>query len=264
MLNRLMAAMLIAMAIVAVATASGVAVADEPDDPPLSVVNEDPDTPFATEGAFIEIGGVRSPIQTGYRIESSDAVTIGAEIAEDGCLLPEIHIGGRLTPTSNSGHIVASIGVDCSISITDITVSSLTTSASTGSRSSDGATRYKGWAKSELNDPIDIDLTSTYARMYYYDDGSTVYGGHNKKLKCGYFPDGWYVISCNGSWWPTGPNSVYIKLEGEFDHHFISPARHWQMAKFRAEPGYGTYTCGHSGRVLGPVHWKCSGSKFAH
>ena len=188
MFRRLVVMLVMAMmiAIAGVAYDGGIAAADGPS----PVVSEDSDILFVAEGAFIEIGGVRSQIQTGYQIEPSNTTVPDAHNAEQGCLLPEIRLGGRLTPTSNVGHIVAIISADCSISITDITASSLTTSASTDNSFSDGGNRYKGYAKSELNDFAGIDLTSTYAEMYYYDDGSTVYGGENKKLKCGYFPDG--------------------------------------------------------------------------
>lgn len=215
--------------------------------------------------AFIDIGGVRTRIEVGDRIEVGGATASQMQSSEGGCQFPETHLIGRLTETLNVGHISAVIGADCTITITEITFSSVAPSGASGNINSNeqGAERRKGWAKSELNDFVWIDLTATHVKMYYYDDGNSVYGGHQPKYGCDVFPDGWYRVSCDSTWFPTGLDTVYIRQEGVFDHHFVSPARHWQMARFWAGPGWGDYECGHSGRVWGPVHWECDGSRFA-
>ena len=258
-------AMFTVIAFASIANADG----PDPDDTPTERDTEP--APHTTESsATLTMGGVTIPIEEGYRMSPEQAIAHGAKRSEEGCDLPQTFLSGRLTATSNVGHITAVIGTDCSITISEIAFTQQEASEADASGNSiqqnSTGTHYEGWAKSELNDFVGIDLTSTYAEMHYYDNGTSVYGGHDPEHDCDVFwyPFGWYEVSCDAYWWPHGPSSVYIRQEGVFDHHTIRNARHWQMARFYAAPGWGDYECGHSGSVPGPVHWDCDGSFFVH
>jgi hypothetical protein len=123
-------------------------------------------------------------------------------------------------------------------------------------------THYRGYARSNLEDPINIPLTYTLAVMSYYDNGVEVWGGHDPINQCGWFPDGWRNLWCSAAWWPYGTSSVYTNTEGQFDHSLISGSQHWQKAQFDAWPDtFWNYTCWHTGNPPGPVHWACYGNR---
>ena len=100
--------------------------------------------------------------------------------------------------------------------------------------------------------------------MYYWDNGESVYGGHDPDYDCGAFqyPLGWYIANCQSWWWPIGRDQVYVKAKGTFGYHTLDAA-HWQTAKFTGTPGErGSYECDHYGHVPGPVYWDCDGQDF--
>ncbi len=226
----------------------GVAYADGPvEERPTGDIQGD------VAAGFIEVGGVSSQIQPGQRIETA---TLGATRTADGlCYLPHTRLSGQLVGEKNAGRIQVLIGADCSITVVavEFATKKLIVPPPT-------ATERFGWAKSELNDFVGIDLASVYVEMSYWDNGTSVYGGHDEDYECDY-PFGWYQESCNSWWWPHGTPEVYIRAEGEFDHHTLD-ADHWQEAKFIGTPGKGRYECDYEGHVPGPVHWKCDGEKF--
>lgn len=207
----------------------------------------------------MKIGETTIPATAGQRISATAAIEAGAVRTAEGCEMPETTISGRLTEQQGEKSVTLLLQPDCSISVETVTQTSSVKAAAKSTDADSDATLYFGMAKSELNDFIWIDLTSVYAEMKYYDYGNMVAAGYDPNNWCRVFPDGWYVVSCSPTWWPYGPSSVYIKTEGVFDHHIIQPARHWQMAKFYAGPGWGDWTCGHSGTIWGPVHWTCRG-----
>ena len=164
-------------------------------------------------------------------------------------------MSGQLTGSA-TGHIRAHIGADCSITIEELTTSPVAASQRS-------TTRRWGWAKSELNDFVWIDLAWVYAEMYYYDNGTRVYGGYDPDYECDVinYPAGWFVTDCRSWWKHRGPHFVQIRAKGWFDHHNIT-GRHTQEAKYVGTPGRGRYFCTQIGYVWGPTHWDCNGQKF--
>jgi len=80
------------------------------------------------------------------------------------------------------------------------------------------------WAKAELDDFIGIDLTWVRAEVDFYDDGSDVWGGHNRLNLCSWLHDGWYNTSCTAAYWNNGPNYVYNS-----DERLLCPLLHFAV-----------------------------------
>ncbi len=239
--------------VMAFALSYHVAWAEDPADEP-EVLQEQHVAPVS---ASVTIGETTIPATVGQRISGATAIGAGAVLSAEGCEMPVTTISGQMSE-QGEGSITLLFQPDCSISVEAVSHTPSVTAAAK-SDEDDDATLYFGMAKSELNDFIWIDLTAVYASMKYYDYGNMVAAGFDATNWCRIFPDGWYVISCDTTWWPYGPTSVYNKTEGTFDHLYIQPARHWQMARFYAGIGWGSWACAHHGSVWGPVHWTCRG-----
>ncbi len=98
------------------------------DDPPQAFFN----------GAPVAPGGV---IATGVPVSG-------------GCMMPTTAIEGVLPNDFASGEITVSIDKDCQMTLDAFTNVQAPT-PSGGAMASSSGTRFKGWAKSELNDPLE-------------------------------------------------------------------------------------------------------------
>ena len=98
--------------------------------------------------------------------------------------------------------------------------------------------------------------------MDYYDYGSSVGGGHNRRNRCRAFITFWYIEECTYTWWPNGSSSVYSQTRGEFDNFVIPNSEHWQQSKFEAWAGNWGYECEHEGDPPGPLNWVCYADRY--
>ena len=121
---------------------------------------------------------------------------------------------------------------------------------------------YRGGAASALHEPLDIAVTRTTAGMDYYDYGSSVGGGHNRRNRCRAFITFWYIEECTYTWWPNGSSSVYSQTRGEFDNFVIPNSEHWQQSKFEAWAGNWGYECEHEGDPPWPLNWVCYADRY--
>ena len=182
--------------------------------------------------------------------------------------MPTTEIVGDLPSNFASGEVSVSIDEDCRMTFDEFTHTQapppVPTAPGGASASSDGD-RFKGWAKSELNDFVWIDLASVYVEMYYYADDEEVWNGHNHRARCDQFDHTqWRVLSCSLSYDATGPDELWVAGVGHFQSELIRLSKHWQGARFTAWPNMGRFRCQHSGWVIGPVHWSCSGTRYDH
>lgn len=228
--------------------------------------------------AYVIIDGEKTEIAEG------DTVKEGSPRQDGVCELPVMKVRAEgLTDSHRSGQIIIDMNDDCSVTVqktafsaeglddptqddggTEGSVEEDGSSTTSHSGHGIGATsqEYRGGARSSLQDFVDIDLTRTTSFMHYYDYGNTVGGGHDRSTRCRVFPDGWFMISCYYTWSPSGPASVYVQSEGDFDHHLISNSEHWQSTIFEASPGSWSFECEHDGDPPGPVHWNCAGDRY--
>ena len=233
----------ISTALIATCLVIGTANADTPD----------PDTLFTT-------GGVQAIANVG------DVLATGT--LENGmCNMPPVEVSTTLSDLYEGAEIVVEIDETCQMTFTSVTF----TEATPGpvgvvmSASSSDAERFKGWVKSELNDPPGIDLASVYAETYYWSDGDDVWNGHNQSVHCDRFiPTQWRVRLCNLDYDGTGPSQIWVRGDGEFESDLIRPSHHHQIAYFWAYPNRGRFACYHTGFVIGWVNWRCNGTRYDH
>ncbi len=120
---------------------------------------------------------------------------------------------------------------------------------------------YIGWAESEYNDVVDIDLTRVHAKMKYSDDGTKVFNGREPFNQCFWLPD-WNNLSCRAAWWPNGPDLVYINTEGEFEFNFDPRWDHLHKAQYEGRPGgWNNWWCDRRGQTVPGGFWKCEGAR---
>lgn len=236
------------------------------------------------ESAFSEVNGVRSAITVGQAIAQGEPVQGGASGADRTlCNMPEMRLSQTLRGSINRGTLRVEITEDCRAvvrlvnsyydpdppqSATDPpeTVSSDGHSGSTDSSDGD-VTRYRSWAKSELNDPpqFGIDLLSAYAHVLYDDDGERVSNGSSRGDKCGYFPiTGWYVITCVGTGSFSGPSEIWKATSSHGNNSLVcqNNCLLWHRAKTTARPGRSIdYSCIQAGPIPWGTHWECHGTR---
>ena len=100
-----------------------------------------------------------------------------------------------------------------------------TPSGTTPGQSSDDANAASsvetktGWVKYFIGEQFDLPATQVYAEMGYEDYGDTVGGGHDPHARCwtSSFPV-WTIEDCFSSYYPHGPDYVWIEVTGEFSH----------------------------------------------
>lgn len=233
----------------------------------------------ADECAYAIVDGTKVSIVPGKVIATG-------ELASDGtCELPRIVLVGEGTEDSSHGYIKVHVTENCEVVVTEVTFDQNATpppevspgpgvgypepivepkdverSISSGGVSLLGTQHYRGWAESENNDWLGIDVTRVHAAMSYYDNGSQVYGGHNPYNQC-YWMSHFKCLDCDAHWIPSGPSNVYINTEGEFELKVTGWWWHWHKAQYNAYPGGYYYWCAHQGSVIPGGYWKCEGGR---
>lgn len=76
-----------------------------------------------------------------------------------------------------------------------------------------------GWVSYYIGEQFDLPATQVYAEMGYDDYGDSVGRGHNPYARCwtSSFPK-WTIEDCYSSYYPDGPDYVWIEVTGEFSH----------------------------------------------
>jgi len=80
----------------------------------------------------------------------------------------------------------------------------------------------EGWAYQEYEEQFHVDVTKAWVEMDYWDDGNSVYNGHDQWLNLWWRTGtGWYKID-HGLWYSlSGPSSVWIEGYGEYDNNYF-------------------------------------------
>lgn len=150
-----------------------------------------------------------------FAIAPGDVVTQGTLTSEgdsEACVFPEFTLGASGDATISDITVSTKVTSDCQLIVANI---DKTTSGS--SEAVMATTRYRGGAWAEHKDCCGFVLTRAYTDMYYYDGGSSVWGGHNLLGFCETpTKDGWYVDWCSYDWRPGGSSSVSSWTIGEF------------------------------------------------
>ena len=66
---------------------------------------------------------------------------------------------------------------------------------------------------------FDVPATYVYAHLYYWEEDDSVSGGHSSYAYCwnSWFP-GWTIEDWSSTYYPHGPDYVWIEVEGEFQN----------------------------------------------
>jgi len=230
--------------------------------------------------AYAIVNGGKASIATGQIIAS------GKLLPDGRCEMPDLKLVGEGSNNSPPhGSIAVRVTHDCKLVVTDITFDHDATPPEKSSTGTDVAIanpvevsldkagsvptdgvgtltimHYRGWAESEYNDIVGIDLTKVYASMKYYDNGSSVYGGHEPVNYCSWTADGWRCVSCSMAWSPTGPSYVWTNTQGTFE--WIGGLwPHWHLAQYVGSPGSYSWGCMHTGSTVPGGYWKCEGGR---
>lgn len=131
----------------------------------------------------------------------------------EACAFPEFTLSTTADATISEVAISAQVTDGC-----QLVIASINKAATSDGEAAVAATHYRGgaWAE-QLDAPGVFVLTRTYTDMYYYDDGGSVWGGHDLSAWCETpTRDGWYVDSCAYGWNPSGSSSVSSWTIGQF------------------------------------------------
>ena len=167
--------------------------------------------------AYVVVDGEKTEISEGDTVKE-------ASPKEDGvCNLPSMTLRGEnLTDAHKSSQIEVSIKADCSVVVSKVGFSpdrledpiedEDDEDAHDGEEVGPGDTgypgvagawgvgassqEYRGASASALHEPLDIAVTRATAGMDYYDYGSSVGGGHNRRNRCRAFITFWYIEEC--------------------------------------------------------------------
>lgn len=178
-----------------------------------------------------------------------------------------------------SGRINVTVTDDCKVIITDV---ALDKAAYKGKPQKGGESENKrldphkveeqfsiqsaiereGWAENRYEEQFHIDVTKTSVDMDYWDDGSKVYNGHDAWVRTWWRSGtGWYKISDGGSYYPYGPDEVWVYGYGEFSNS-LDPDYFWHKlhTEFDGYPGgLYSYACWFEGNQPPGWHTHCNG-----
>ena len=214
-------------------------------------------------------------------------LTLGMEVAQ-GSLLDDgscdfsgpLVITGRPTKEKNSGLVTVSVTKDCSLVVSNLQWDNV--SSDSGSRRSPMAlpaprsgiqatkaasapAEFIGYVDSFVTDWVGIEVNSVEAGIQYFDDGSTVSGGHSGFHDWRWFKlSGWVKDSGASGEFTTGLNVISTWTEGEF-HNDNCPhgqkCRSKHRGTFFTYPGDSRWHC-----TVYVIHWalrhSCSGERI--
>ena len=119
-----------------------------------------------------------------------------------------------------------------------------------------------GWVGYTILEQFDVPATYVYAHLYYWEEDDSVSGGHSPYAYCwnSWFP-GWTIEDCSSTYYPHGPDYVWIEVEGEFQNDLnieYTMYAQWYGTAY----GY-SYTCDLTEGAL-PIFWEevCRGGKI--
>ena len=99
---------------------------------------------------------------------------------------------------------------------------------------------------------FDVPATYVYAHLYYWEEDDSVSGGHSSYAYCwnSWFP-GWTIEDWSSTYYPHGPDYVWIEVEGEFQNDLnIEYEVHPTIMDSETAPGVGN----EPGRHVSYVH----------
>ena len=99
-----------------------------------------------------------------------------------------------------------------------------------------------GWVSFYIGEWFDLPATQVYAEMGYEDYGDSVGGGHTPYARCwtSSFPV-WTIEDCYSTYYPYGPDYVWIEVTGEFSHTLN--IEYTQYAQWYGTSNGYSYTC---------------------
>ena len=112
-----------------------------------------------------------------------------------------------------------------------------------------------------MQDFVHLDVTHTRAEISYYDDLSTVWGGHDVDHECDRFwLSGWRIDSCTDGEVTNGPIFVSSWTEGEFHNIWYESWARTHRGTIYGTPGDVEWVCDYYDEdpVVG-LHWDCDG-----
>ena len=134
------------------------------------------------------------------------------------------------------------------------------TTAGSASDSSSGEERA-GWVSYTILEQFDVPATYVYAHLYYWEEDDSVSDGHSPYAYCwnSWFP-GWTIEDCTSTYYPHGPDYVWIEVEGEF-HNDLNIDYTQYAQWYGTAYGY-SYRCDLTEGAL-PILWEevCRGGK---
>ena len=118
-----------------------------------------------------------------------------------------------------------------------------------------------------MQDFVHLDVTHTLAEISYYDDLSTVWGGHDVDHECdAFWLSGWRIDSCTDAEVTNGPIFVSSWTEGEF-HNVFCPGgcARTHRGTFYGTPGKNLhwYCDFYDEDPVAGLHWSCHGGATA-
>ena len=173
-------------------------------------------------GVTAQVNGFQFPVAVGDTIVQGE---LSFEGDKESCTLPEVLISVSGYGVGTSVNVETELTSDCREVVIAINKGSAAnepggasdpkgiwdeTTGGQDEGSSLAATRYRSGGWHDHKDIVGILLTETYADMYYYDNGGSVYGGHWPYTFCYNARDGWYGNWSGWNWGPWGPGSVWI------------------------------------------------------
>jgi hypothetical protein len=205
---------------------------------------------------FVIVDGERRTVVPG------DTFATGSRVADtdNSCMLPPFTIGADSNATLPRLEIVVRITDDCRLvadrlAKTSDSVDGLSTSSSVGIQSH--VTHWLGAAWSQHYDCCGLKLTEVYAHMYYYDDTSSVYSGHDGYHSCWNALDGWYRNWEDYGWDPYGPDSVWIWTECSFSYIGGSYTHQHAAYFYGFAAGDFRIACTHTGGPVPQGEFRC-------
>lgn len=210
-----------------------------------------------SETAIAEVDG-RS-----FSVVSGDTVAQGRLVAEgdaEACIMPETTLSVSGDASTPSISVQAEVTQDCRLQVSSIAKQP---TAETSGVTSSAATRYQSGGWYDHSDVIGILLTESYAHMYYYDNGSSVYSGHQQLTYCYNARDGWYGNWADQNWNPNGPSSLWIWKWCNFSFTGGTFTHTLDVTVYSFPGNQYSVSCNHWGSTAPGARFNCQGRHWA-
>lgn len=216
-----------------------------------------------------------------YDLTPGMEITQGSLLDDGSCEFPEpLVITGYPTEQENSGKVTTRVTEDCTLVVSDLEWRQVTNGSESGtapgslpvpgasgsSDETDETEEFIGYVDSSVSDWFpNIEVNSVEAGIQYFDNGSTVWGGHSEFHDWYWFTgSGWVKDSGTSGESTAGPNVISTWTEGEF-HNDLCPSGEHCRTKHRGTfftyPGDWRYHC--TVYVIHPaLRHSCSGERI--